>query len=166
MAGQFLGAGDYRRASRSVLLACLVAGGIMVAAGLLMLFGAQPLTRLFLGSQATEGETAITTVALLRLVAFTMPSLALTMVLTGALRGAGDTRWPLLFTLVGFLGVRIPLAYFLSRNEIPVPGTEFVITGVFGAWCAMVVDVVLRSFLVGFRFLAWRLDASQGLSRK
>src|SRR5690606_11408082 len=47
LCGQYLGAGDHRRATRSVLTACLVGGGLMTAAGLLFFFAAEPLTGLF-----------------------------------------------------------------------------------------------------------------------
>ena len=40
-----------------------------------------------------------------------MPALASAIVFTQALRGAGDTRVPVLFSWCGFLVVRIPLAY-------------------------------------------------------
>ena len=53
-------------------------------------------------------------VPVLRLIAFAMPALASTMIFTAALRGAGDTRVPVLFTWVGFLAFRIPLAYLLT----------------------------------------------------
>ena len=62
---------------------------------------------------------------MLRLVAFAMPALASTIVFTYALRGAGDTRVPVLFTWTGFLLVRIPLAYVLthaSQNRFITPG--------------------------------------------
>jgi Na+-driven multidrug efflux pump len=155
MTGQFLGAGDPRRATRSVLMACLVGGGFMVGAGLLFFFGGRWLTALFLSD--TTAATAEITVPLLRIVALSMPSLALSMILTGALRGAGDTRWPLLFTLIGFLGIRIPGAYLLAWDGIPLPWTDAVLPGlgwgVMGAWYAMVADTVLRSILVIWRFL-------------
>jgi Na+-driven multidrug efflux pump len=126
----------------------------MVGAGLLFFFGGRWLTALFLGD-ATR-ETAALTVPLLKVVAISMPSLALSMILTGALRGAGDTRWPLLFTLIGFLGVRIPGAYLLAWEAIPLPWSDVTLPGfgwgVMGAWYAMVADVVLRSILVAWRF--------------
>jgi len=155
LAGQFLGAGEFAKATRSVLLALLVGGAILVIAGIGFFFGAEWLTAQFLGED--NRQAAEVTVPLLRLVAFTMPSLALTMILTGALRGAGDTRWPILFTFIGFLGIRIPLAYLLAweRIEIPVLGVTIdgYGLGVFGAWCAMAADIGLRSLLVLWRFL-------------
>jgi Na+-driven multidrug efflux pump len=93
----------------------------------------------------------------LKIVAISQPSLALSMVLSGALRGAGDTRWPLAFTFIGFLVVRIPLAYVLAWSEIPLPAFGVIVRGfglgVIGAWYAMVADVILRSLLVLTRFL-------------
>ena len=145
LAGQFLGADDYYRAKRSVWMACLVGGGLMVAAGFLFYFGAESLTQLFLGSQ-TKDAAAIA-IPLLQLVSFSMPSLALTMILTGALRGAGDTRWPLVFTFIGLLGIRIPLAYWFAWS---------LKLGVIGAWYAMIIDLVVRSLLVTVRFYRGR----------
>jgi Na+-driven multidrug efflux pump len=87
-----------------------------------------------------------------------MPSLAATMILTGGLRGAGDTAWPLAITFIGYLGVRLPGACFLAWDEIPLPFTDLALPGlgwgVAGAWIAMVADVVVRSVLVAIRF--WR----------
>jgi Na+-driven multidrug efflux pump len=78
-------------------------------------------------------------------------------IMTGALRGAGDTLWPLLFSIIGLLGIRIPIAYFLCWEEIHIPLTDLVVTGmnlgVIGAWYAMVADIVVRSMMVFARFL-------------
>ncbi len=154
LAGQYLGAGDYRRATRSVLTACLMGGGMMSSAGLLFFFGGRWLTAIFLGPSAIE--TQALTVPLLKIVALSQPSLAIAMVLSGALRGAGDTRWPLVFTFLGFLGVRIPLAYFLAWDEVPIAWLGVTLNGyglgVIGAWYAMITDVLVRSLLVLVRF--------------
>jgi len=141
LAGQYLGARDYPQARRSVLTACATSGLLLTVAGFVLFFGADRLVHLFLSPQQT-GVAAIAP-ALLRIVAFAMPPLALNQVLTGALRGAGDTRWPLAFTFIGFVGVRIPAAYLLSHTFG---------WGITGAWYAMVADVMVRCALVTFRF--------------
>jgi putative MATE family efflux protein len=142
LCGQYLGAGDERRAGRSVLTACLLGGGLMTIAGVLFTVAAEPLTRLFLRPEQVDVQQHA--VPLLRIVALAMPPLALTMIFNGALRGAGDTRWPLLFSLIGYLGIRIPLAYLLAQSWG---------LGVQGAWWAMVIDLVARCLMVSFRFL-------------
>ena len=55
--------------------------------------------------------------------------LAIVIVMTGALRGAGDTIFPLLFSFVGLLFVRIPLAYYLCWDQILLPFSDVVIEG-------------------------------------
>jgi putative MATE family efflux protein len=91
----------------------------------------------------------------LRLVAFAMPALACTIIITAALRGAGDTRVPVLITWVGFFGVRIPLAYLLTRPAVnlgslgAVPGYDL---GLIGAWWAMFADLYLRAGLLLIRY--------------
>ena len=90
-------------------------------------------------------------VPVLRLIAFAMPGLASTMVFTAALRGAGDTRVPVLFTWVGFLAFRIPLAYLLTG--------PFFNLGLVGAWIAMTADIYVRGAFFLWRFTSgrWKL---------
>jgi Na+-driven multidrug efflux pump len=83
--------------------------------------------------------------------------LAVVTILGGGLRGAGDTRRPLVFTFIGFLSVRIPFCYLLALKSVRVPFSEVSIAGfglgVFGAWYAMMADVVVRAVLFVARFL-------------
>lgn len=153
LAGQSLGAADARRAVRSVLLCVAAAVAIMTVAGLVMFFAGESVAMVFTGQR---DETAVLAGQLLRIVAFSCPSLAVLMVLSGALRGAGDTAWPLAFTFIGLVCVRIPGACLLAWDEVPLPLLEVSIPGfglgVAGAWWAMVADVVLRSLLAAGRF--------------
>ncbi len=141
MAGQFLGARDPRRARHAVFVTCLVGGGVLTAAGALFFFGGEPLVRIFVSEQQTE--VIALAAALLKIVAFAMPPFAVLTVLLGALRGSGDTRVTMYITAVGFLVVRIPLAYALTRWW-PL--------GVHGAWYAMLADLSVRGVLVYARF--------------
>ena len=141
LAGQYLGARDYAQASRSVLTACAASGSLLAAAGLILFFGSHQLVGLFLSSQ--QADVAAIVPSLLQIVSVAMLPLAIMQVLTGALRGAGDTRWPLAFTFIGFVGVRIPAAYFLAHT---------LGWGVEGAWYAMVADVLVRTGLIMYRF--------------
>ena len=126
----------------------------MIGTGFLFFFGAEWLTGIFIVDG--QEQIATLTVQLLQLVAFSMPSLALMIILNGALRGAGDTLWPLIISFVGLLGIRIPLAFWLAEDQIHLPIVNLVIDGwgmgIIGAWYAMVVDVVLRSLMIVARF--------------
>lgn len=160
MAGQFLGARNSSGAQRAVMTACGVGMIVTCTAGLAFFFGGHYLTTAFTGDW--NDETGQTAAGLLRIVALSMPSLAIVMIVTGGLRGAGDTRWPMLFSLVGFVGIRIPGACLLAWDTIQIPFSEISISGwgmgVAGAWWAMLGDVVVRSILVLFRFFhgGWR----------
>jgi len=60
------------------------------------------------------------------------------------------------FTIVGFLGIRIPLAYVLAWESVHLPLFDITVPGfgwgVEGAWWAMVVETVLRATFVATRF--------------
>jgi putative MATE family efflux protein len=162
LAGQYLGAKDLVRARNSVIMACAVATGIMVAAGAVFYVAAEPLAAFFLGGR--QMEVVPLAAHLLRIVAFAMAPLAILMVLIGALRGAGDTRWPLALNLIGVICVRVPLAYMLAHSLIDVPFIGPIAgagLGVVGAWYGAVVDIVVRCVLLMARFRhdAWqRID--------
>lgn len=154
MAGQYLGARQHHKASRGVAAACMIGGGIMVTAGAIFYGFAPQLAALMLGAQ--HRHVAAVAAPLLRTIAMGIPALAVVMILTGALRGAGDTRWPLIFSLTGFLGIRIPLAYWLTSPSLSLGNGEWIIAGwalgVQGAWYAMVTDLWVRAALVFWRF--------------
>ena len=63
--------------------------------------------------------------------------------------GAGDTRWPWMITMSGYLLVRIPLTYVLTT---PTAQGGWGM-GLKGAWLAMFADLYVRAVLVVGRFL-------------
>jgi putative MATE family efflux protein len=160
LAGQYLGARDLVRARRSVIMACAVASAIMVLAGIFFYVAATPLATFFLGGRSSE--VVPLAARLLRIVAYAMLPLAVTMVLIGALRGAGDTRWPLVLNMLGIVLLRVPLAILFSHNAVSIPMLGYSLPGaglgVVGAWYAAVIDIVVRCFLMiaRFRHDAWQ----------
>jgi len=149
MVGQFLGAGDQKRAGRSVLMACAVGGTLMAAAGVLFFVAAVPLASFFIGE--SDSDVVPLAAELLRITAIAQPFLAVLIILSGALRGAGDTRTNLAITMIGFLAIRIPLATYLTQTDFIVLDT-FYVGGVYGAWYAMLLDNFVRCGLVTWRF--------------
>jgi Na+-driven multidrug efflux pump len=91
----------------------------------------------------------------LRLIAFVMPALASSIIFTAALRGAGDTIVPVVFSWIGFLGVRIPLAYYLTMSTVDL-GPLGEVHGLFGAWLAMCADIMVRGGFFLWRFASGR----------
>jgi putative MATE family efflux protein len=161
LAGQFLGAGDERRARRSVWQAALACMTLMSVAGLLFLVTADGLAGWFVGGGSRQPEVAALTAQLVRIVAFAQPPLALLMVLSGGLRGAGATRLPLAVNFLGLLLVRLPLAVVLSRESIELPAGLGTLPGLglaaIGAWYAMAADLTVRglAMLVLFSRRNW-----------
>ncbi len=152
MTGQFLGAKQPQRATRCVYTTVMVATIFMTSVALVFYFGGGMLTTFFTGD--ANDPTGIVTTRLLRIVAFSTPPLGILMVLTGALRGAGDTRMPLMITFVGLIGIRIPLACLFGWGVFSILGltVEGFAWGLAGAWWAMLIDVVVRSALISWRF--------------
>jgi putative MATE family efflux protein len=158
LAGQSLGARDPQAATAGIWRAWTGAVSVMTVAGTIFFFGGPWLTVFFNGGRTDEVTTL--SAQLLKIVALGSPFHATLMVFTGGLRGAGDTRWPLIFTFIGLIGVRLPLAMFLAWPEVPLgfatlPAANW---GVQGAWVAMVSEIIVRSMLVVTRFLqgGWR----------
>jgi len=143
MVGQNLGAGNPRRALAAAREARNQAVGLLLLTGSLFFFGAETLFR-FLSADPRVIECGVPA---LRGLAFVQPFVATLIVYLGALRGAGDTTVPMLFTVLGFAGLRIPIAYL---GGVVLEG------GLVGVWSGMYVDLVARAAL-----MAWRLRSGR-----
>jgi putative MATE family efflux protein len=147
LVGQNLGAGRPGAAARSGWTAFALGGVVMTLMGAVFFALAEPMFALFC-PDAGQRPIVDAGVPVLRLIAFAMPPLASCIIFTYALRGAGDTRVPVLFTWFGFFAVRIPLAYLLTRPEFGF--------GLLGAWMAMSADIVVRGMFFLWRFAGGR----------
>jgi putative MATE family efflux protein len=152
LTGQYLGAGRPDLAGRAARTAWAIGTAALAAMGVLLYTEAGPMIALFLGGR--QPQVVGLGVPVLRIVAFATPALATITILNGSLRGAGDTRWPWLFVLFGYLVIRIPLTYVLT-TPASAGGLEL---GLRGAWFAMFADLSVRAGLVTARFLqgGWR----------
>lgn len=79
----------------------------------------------------------------LRIIGLVQVSNALQFILAGALRGAGDTKIPFYSMIIGVLGFRSVLCILF------VLGFQW---GILGAYLALAVDIVVRSFIILYRF--------------
>jgi putative MATE family efflux protein len=143
LVGQNLGAGDLAGAERSGWRACVLAVSAMALVGLLVVIDAPGLARFFLGADqvAVQRVTEFTYI-----LAAMMPLLGVDMAIGGSLRGAGDTRFPLMSTFLGLIGMRCGLAALFTAMHLPV---VWVYSSIIG-------DYVLKGSLLIWRFKSGR----------
>jgi putative MATE family efflux protein len=139
LVGQALGMGDPHRATRSGWAAVRMAVLWSSVAGIA--FMAVP--QLLLGVFTNDAGVVEAGVASLAIVGFAQPAQAAIFTLGGALRGAGDTRFPLIATVVNWFVVRLPLAYVLA---FPLG------LGLTGVWAGVAADYFVRAGLLAWRF--------------
>ena len=162
LVGQNLGAARPEQATRSGWLAFGLGCTVMTFMGALFYTLAPQMFLLFC-PQESQRPIVEVGVPVLRLVAFAMPPLASAIIFTSALRGAGDTRVPVVFTWIGFFVVRIPLAYFLAFPTLdlgPLGTFPGMAMGLYGTWLAMAADIYVRGAFFLHRFLRgrWQLQ--------
>lgn len=95
------------------------------------------------GMYTTDLQVVDKVALLLKIIAINLPAQTSQLILSGGLRGAGDTRWPLIAAMTGILVVRTILAYLF---------VTILQWGLVGAWVAMTVDQLVRSVIILFRF--------------
>jgi len=107
--GQAVGRGDREGLARAGWTALLLSGLFMGAAGLVLWVAPGAVIRLVIRDRAVVKAGAV----LLRIAAFFELFDGFQVVATGALRGLGDTRSPMLVHLVGYWGIGLPVASVL-----------------------------------------------------
>ena len=116
LSGQFLGASDPIAAYKSGYQAAGMTMLAMSLSGLLLAFFAEPIAWFFIKDE----EVVKFAVIFVWIFAMAQPFMALEFSLGSTLRGAGDTRSPLVITIIGLLVIRVPIAFLLYYLEMPV----------------------------------------------
>jgi MATE family, multidrug efflux pump len=145
LVGQYLGAGQPRMASRAGHIAALQAVGMCTCVGIVFSTCAG---WIYAGMTADPQVRAVGSAAF-RFAGLIQPFLGAAIVYIGALRGAGDTRSTMFFSLIGSIGLRVPVAYLFAV----VLGW-----GLIGAWVGMWTDNMVKFILGYWRFAsgAWQ----------
>jgi putative MATE family efflux protein len=141
LVGQALGARDTDLAERSVWASLRPAVLVMVVVGV---FEAV-IPRMLLGVFVADPPVLNAGDIAMRLSLLLMPASACSFVFNGALRGAGDTRFPVLVRAAGTWGLRLPVAALM----IPLWGLP-------GARLAMGLDFWTQAGLSYWRFRSGR----------
>lgn len=145
LVGQSLGAQKPKLAERYGYEANIFAAVFMSVIGVIFFFWAEKLVGLFTADAIVKGLAS----SCVRIIAFAQVPFSVTMVLSGALRGAGDTRWVMYITAGAEWGVRLLLAYVLGfRLHMGLPGV----------WVAFLLNSLVLSSLILWRFRSgqWR----------
>ncbi len=145
MVGQSVGAQDRENARGYGALSAKLGFAICIGTAVCLFLFAHPLASLFNTDQAVVDEAA----RMLRIVSVAEPFFALSIILTGALRGARDVRFPMIVSLLCMWGVRIPLAPLLVFKAQ---------LGLAGVWIAMSTDIILRGILCAWRWRGTRWE--------
>jgi multidrug resistance protein, MATE family len=147
--GHAIGRQDAREARRSGMVAISLGAGFMAVAGVVLYLFPSILLRVY-----TNDLSVIKAgVPLLFVCAWFQLFDGLQSVTTGALRGAGDTRTPMLVNLAGHWLIGLPLATCLAF---------WVGWGVFGLWIGLSAGLIF----VGFVLISFWMYRSRHLSER
>ena len=139
MVGQSLGAKDIDAAKYYGRLSGWVGFAMSTFMGIILFALSVPLSSIFSSDPAVISLAA----RMLRLVAFAEPMFGVSIVLSGALRGAGDTRYPMFVSLLCMIGLRCvlaPIFIFVLKMDLSA------------VWLAMDIDLIARGILCIVRF--------------
>jgi len=141
LVAQKLGAGSPEDAESVGWISMLLGGGLLAVFGVLFLLIPEQLV----GLVTQDPEAIALGATCLRITAIAQPLMAIHDTMAGALRGAGDTRSPMLVTLVGCVLMRLGACYLLAW---PLG------LGLVGIWIGTTLDWLLRASWITALF--WR----------
>jgi len=142
LVGQYLGAGDPEGAKRQGWRATRLAIASMVLLSAIIL----PFAHELAGALINEPDVIRYTVIFIYILGAAQPLMGIEFSLSGCLRGAGDTRYPLLTTMVGLVGVRVGLAALFMSLSLSV-------TWIFAA---LLGDYLIKALMLVHRFRSGR----------
>lgn len=142
LVGQNLGAHDPAGATQSGWRALRLALVVQSAFGLAIVLLAKPLARFMID----DPEVVRLTVVFIYILGSVQPLMAIEAAMAGALRGAGDTRFPLIAVFSGLIGARVTLAILFAWRGLPV---EWI-------FAALIADYIVKAILLTARFRSGR----------
>jgi putative MATE family efflux protein len=139
LVGQHLGEGRPALASRSGWRSLAGSIGCMSALGAAIIAAAEPLASWFID----DAEVVALTVDFIWILGVVQPLMAVEYTIGGALRGAGDTRFPLAVVFIGL---------FLCRLLPAVLAAHWLAASIQIVWSALVLDYAVKAALLLHRF--------------
>src|ERR1700677_4405658 len=143
--GHAVGAGDKARARRAGWLALALGSGFMLLAGIVFFVAPKPLIELF----THDPRVLAVGPSLLWIAAAFQIFDGVQTVCTGALRGLGETRAPMIANFVGYWILGLPLGLILC----------FILKwGVYGMWIGLTLALIVISSILLYR---WHKESKQ-----
>ncbi|NLM11868.1 MAG: MATE family efflux transporter [Clostridiaceae bacterium] len=139
LVGQSLGANDRNKAEQYARTIHKISVCVGLFIGLIFILFSHPLARVY-NSDADVVSKAGT---VLKLVALGQAGIATQLPIAGALRGAGDTRFPLYASATGIWVFRVAFSYIF---------VNVLNWGLMGAWLSLILDQYTRATIVYIRF--------------
>ena len=140
LVGQNLGAKQPERAEKSSWLASFYLVTIMSTVGIFFFFFPEAIYSLFNNTP----EVLVHGRAYLKILVFSYPLLAIAIIQSRALSGAGETMLPMIMTATSLFAVAIPLAYLIPAV------TDL---GLKGVWLAIAISHMVNGILVSIIFI-------------
>jgi putative MATE family efflux protein len=138
LVGQHLGAGKPHLAELAVSRSLRMALFAMTALSILLAWYAEPLSRFMIQDE----EVIELTVVFIYMIAVAQPLMAFEFTLGGALRGAGDTRSPLIATFCGIIFGRL----------LPALGFYWLGLSVYWIFAVMLLDYATKAVILIYRY--------------
>jgi len=145
LVGQHLGANDPSGAERQGWRATWLAIASMVIFSASIIIFAEPVARFLID----DDDVVELTVIFIYIMSVAQPLMAIEFTIGGCLRGAGDTRFPLITTMIGLIGGRVGLAAIFTVIGL----------GVVWIYGALIGDYLIKACLLVRRFRSgrWKL---------
>jgi putative MATE family efflux protein len=142
LVGQHLGARDAEGATTQGWRATGLAIVSMILLSIVIVVFAESIARFLID----DDEVVRLTVIFIYIMAIAQPLMAIEFTLGGCLRGAGDTRFPLITTMAGLIGVRVGLAALFAWLGLSV------------AW---IYGALIGDYLIKATMLVWRFKSDK-----
>jgi len=142
LTGQFLGADNPREAKRSGWKSTGLSIVSMTFIGLTVAIFSEEIS----GFLINDPEVIRLTVIFVWFLGSMQPLMAIEFALGGALRGAGDTKSPLIITMIGLVFFRLTVAFIFLYFNLPI---EYIFS-------SLMIDYLVKAILFSYRFNSGR----------
>ena len=142
LTGQYLGASDPDKAYDSGFRAATMTILSMGSLGLILALFSRELATFFINDVDVVNKAVV----FVWILGIMQPFMAIEFSLGGAVRGAGDTKSPLIITLIGLILIRVPLAFLVYQLGLSI---EWI-------YATLIADYFIKGVLLAIRYRSRR----------